>query len=106
MNFDKYNPIRQAKPSLNDWHASTPVVLLSEYLKMHKDQGIILRQTEDGIPCLSFNPGLSKGDQENGRWLIAMHAKGLLLDAADDLKELIANGKLTLPISNQRKHGG
>lgn len=106
MNFDKYNPIRQAKQSLNDWQESTPVILLSEYLEINKDQGIVLQQSEDGTPCLSFHPGLSKDDRENGRWLIAMNAKGLLLDAADDLKELIANGKLTLPISNQRRHGG
>lgn len=104
MNFDKYNPIK--KPPLKDWRDSTTVVLLSNFLKEHKGSGIILRQTDDGTPCLSFINGLGNADKATGRWQIAQEAEGLFMNAADDLKELIANGIIKLPISNGRIQGG
>jgi hypothetical protein len=89
---DVYNPLaikKEQKPPLKDWTDSIPVILLSEYLKMQKHVGIKLYQ-ESGILYVSFNPG--------SRSLPIIEAVTLLLeDADDDLKELIANGALSLP---------
>ena len=104
-----YNPLAikaEQKPPLKAWRDSTTVVLLSDFIKEHKDRGIILRQTDDGIPCLSFINGLGNDDKATGRWQIAQEAEGLFMNAVDDLKELIANGILKLPISNGTIQGG
>jgi hypothetical protein len=89
---DVYNPLaikKVPKHSLNNWTDSIPVILLSEYIKMQKHLGIKLYQ-DNGIPCVSFNPG--------SRSLPIIEAVTRLLeDAVDDLKELIANGALSLP---------
>lgn len=98
MNFNKYARPKPAKPPLNDWIESVQVILLSEYLKSHAD---IKLCHDNGVPCLSFNPGISKADLANGRWQIAQIAEGLLLDAAADLTELISKGKL---IVHQSQH--
>jgi hypothetical protein len=94
-----YNPLaikKEVKPPLQNWKESVPVILLSEYLKTRGDFGIKLCH-DNGSPCLCFNPGLSRADKETGRWAIAEIVEGLFMDAADDLKELIANGKIDLP---------
>jgi hypothetical protein len=104
---EKYNPLKKKQEVapvsvsalstdmiLKSWKDSAPVVRLSEYLKIHKDQGITLHQ-RDGSPILSFNPGVSQHETE--RWKIAQNAALLLIDAADDLKYLIANGLIDIP---------
>ena len=105
---EKYNPLKKKQEvieyppvvlsssdrRLESWKDSAPVVRLSEYLKIHKDQGITLHQ-RDGSPILSFNPGVSQHETE--RWKIAQNAALLLIDAADDLKYLIANGLIDIP---------
>ena len=107
---DVYNPLapkQELKPPLHNWKESVSVILLSEYLRIHKDQGITLYQSWfDGEPCLHFNPPLSKKDRGNSRWEIAENACVLLLDAAEDLKELIANGLIKLPVSYHTKAAG
>jgi hypothetical protein len=100
LDFNKYNPLKEQKPPLNDWTESVPVILLSEYLKQQSNAGIKLCH-DNGVPCLSFNPGLTNKDRENGRWHIAEIAEGLLIDAAADLTELITNGKLSPPIKQR-----
>jgi len=105
INFNKYNP--KKKPPLQNWKESIPVILLSEYLRIHKTKGISLCQSWfDGEPCLHFNPPLSKKDHGNSRWDIVENACALLLDAAEDLKELIASGLIKLPVSYHTKAAG
>jgi len=96
MNFDKYNPLKQPKPRLQDWKDSVSVILLSEYLKTKKEFGIRLCQDE-GELCLHFTPGFQADAIGSERWTVAEIAASLFLEAADDLKELIRNGKLDLP---------
>jgi len=107
---DVYNPMipkPESKPPLQNWKESIPVILLSEYLRIHKAKGISLCQSWfDGEPCLHFNPPLSKKDQGNSRWDIAENAFVLLLDASDDLRELIASGLIKLPVSYHTKAAG
>lgn len=100
MNFDKYNPLK--KPPIQNWKESDAVILLSEYLRIHKNQGIKLYQ-HDGAPCLVFNPPLKIKDAD--RWQIAENVCGLFEDAIPDLKELIAAGKLELPDRNRTNDG-
>ncbi len=94
FDFNKYNP--RKKPTLKNWNESTPVVLLSEYLKIKKQFGIRLCQDE-GELCLHFTPGFKADAIGSERWTVAENAASLFLEAADDLKELIRNGKLDLP---------
>lgn len=96
MDFDKYNPLKQTKPPLQHWNESTPVVLLSEYLKQQNGTGIRL-YNDNGVPDLNFNPGLKAADIGSERWTIAENAAKLFIDAIDDLTELISGGKLNLP---------
>lgn len=94
-----YNPLaikKEVKPPLQDWTESVTVVLLSEYLKANPNAGMKLYQNE-GVPSLVLSPGLSASDRGSDRWKIVENAASLLMDAADDLKELIGNGKLSLP---------
>lgn len=96
---DVYNPLaikKEVKPPLQSWKDSDAVVLLSDYLKVNSDAGIKLFN-DNGVPFLSFSPGITNKDKETGRWAIAAIAASLFLDAADDLIELIAGGKLNLP---------
>lgn len=98
MDFDKYNPLKQAKPPLKDWTESVPVVLLSEALKIvGQKHGISIHQSDDGRPVLCFQPGLPAGDRTSKRWDIAEQITGYFLAAVDDLIELINTNKLTLP---------
>lgn len=107
---DVYNPMipkPESKPPLQNWKESVPVILLSEYLRIHKTKGISLCQScFDGELCLHFNPPLSKNDQWNSRWEIVENAWALLLDAAEDLKELIAIRLIKLPVSYHTKAAG
>ena len=84
--------------TLTDWKQSEPVKLLSAFLKEFIDQGIYLRQTEDGFPILSFNPGLKQESYDPDRWAHATHAADLIDHAREDLKELISNGALNLHV--------
>jgi len=84
----KYNPFK--KPPMQDWKESVPVILLSEYLKMKSDAGIKL-YNDNGLPCLCFNPG-------SRSLSIIEDVRCLFEDTINDLKELIANGKIDLPI--------
>jgi hypothetical protein len=105
---DVYNPLAikaETKPPLQDWKESPTVIRLSEYLKIKSNCGIKLCQN-DGAPCLVFQPGLKPTDRGSERWTIADNAVGLLIDAADDLKELISNGKLSLPKNPRVLPGG
>lgn len=107
MNLNKYDiqkppePLPLPQPPLQDWKESDAVILLSEYLRINKDQGITLRQCAEEQPCLCFIPGLKKKEIDPTRWAIAENAAQLFLDAADDLQELITRGKLTVPISSR-----
>lgn len=96
---DVYNPLApkpESKQPLQDWKESVPVILLSEYLKIKKQFGIRLYQN-DGEPFLHLTPGLKAADRESERWEVVQNAAQLFLDAADDLKELMGNDKISLP---------
>ena len=100
IDFEKYNPLKDTKataPRLTNWKDSALVMSLSEYLKQHTNQGIKLYQSEDGKACLCFSPGLGTDDMKTERWRIANEAERLLLAAADDLNQLLANGMIVLP---------
>ena len=102
---DVYNPLvakdleveKETAPSdpenrpLINWPDSAAVVALSDYLKVHSNQGIKLYCYENGMPCLMFLPGLKRGDGDE-RWNIAIEASHLLLSATKDLGYLIENG--------------
>jgi hypothetical protein len=103
MNFDKYAPQKKQKPPLKSWQDSKEVILLSEYLKLHADQGIKFCQTETGEPCLVFEPGLQKQEKDPERWAIAEAAEGLFMSADADLKELMSVGLLTPPLAPHHK---
>jgi len=114
MNFNKYNPLTKkdeinvvVSPGLHDWKDSAPVVRLSEYLKMNRGQGIHLI-ISDGHPALAFEPGLTKvkTEKDRHRWQIATNCIELLFDAVSDLKQLIANGSISLPESVTGPPGG
>jgi len=99
VNLNKYD-IRETSPlnqPLQDWKESPAVIRLSEYLRINKQHGITLRRTGDGQPCLCFVPGLKKKEENAQRWAIAENAASLFLDAADDLKDLLRSGSLSLP---------
>ena len=95
MDFLKYNPLqknRQDNASTHDpWMSSTPVILLIEYLRKHQNQGVILYE-RFGKVGLKFKPGIKGDDIKNGRAQIAMNMFGLLQDATEDLKAMIAAG--------------
>ena len=113
MKWDKYNPLKDKtegneKPSqvidavvpmergVQSWKDSTPVVLLSEYLKRYPDNGIKLYQRE-GELVLRFEPGLERKDIGSERWQIASNAVRLFTDAAADLIHLMTNGLIDIP---------
>ena len=81
---------------LQSWKDSAAVIRLSEYMKAHKDHGIKLYQA-NGEPMLRFEPGLGCADMKTKRWQIAKNIMVLLIDAADDLKYLIANNLIDIP---------
>ena len=97
MNFDKYAPLKEQRPPLKSWQDSPDVIRLFEYLKLHTDRGIALCQTEGGVPCLVFEPGLQKQEKNPERWATAEIAEGLFVSADVDLKKLMVVGLLTLP---------
>ena len=103
---DVYNPMApkpEEKQPLKAWTESVPVVLLSEALKIvGQKNGISIHQTEDGLPALCFHPGLKADDRTPKRWDVAEQIAGYFLAAIDDLRELIAAGKLTLPTYHRR----
>lgn len=85
------------KHRLQSWQDSAPVSRLIIYLKEHgSSAGIKLRKT-NGTPRLSFDPGLGLEDVGTERWRIANNATALLIDAVDDLKYLIAHGRIKPP---------
>lgn len=90
--------INSNQSTLKSWQDSVPVVLLSEYLKKHKDKGMNLYQTPDGRPGLRFSPGLGLGDMKTERWQIAMNTIELLQDAASDMAFLISNKMIELRV--------
>jgi hypothetical protein len=97
---EKYDPLKakvEEAANLQSWKDSAPVIRLSEYLKKHKDQGITLYQS-NGWLALVFDPGLSRDDFKSERGQIARNASSLLIDATDDLKYLIDNGLIDIPI--------
>ena len=90
-----------AEPDFNDWKDSVPVSLLSDALKITgKEHGMRLVADGDGEPVLSINPGLRAEDFGTRRWCIVEQVAELFLNATNDLKILIAAGKITLPKSN------
>ncbi len=91
------SPKVEEAANLQSWKDSAPVIRLSEYLKKHKDQGITLYQS-NGWLALVFDPGLSRDDFKSERGQIARNASSLLIDATDDLKYLIDNGLIDIPI--------
>jgi len=96
---DVYNPLAtkpETKPALQSWKESTPVILLSEYLKMKKECGIRLCD-DNGVPAICFRPGLKAGDIGSERWKVAENVCGLFADAVPDLMELMASGRIELP---------
>lgn len=101
MDLNKYDLQKQeVKPAPKEWTDSVPVVLLSEGLKIAgKEYGMRLVADDDGEPVLSINPGLQAKDYGTGRWHVVEQVAELFLDAAADLKHLIATGKITLPKS-------
>lgn len=101
-----YNPLAiksEEKQPLQNWTESVPVVLLSEALKIvGKKHGIGLCMADDGRPTLHFSPGLKADAIGSERWNVAEQVAGFFAAAADDLKELISTGKLTLPTYPKR----
>jgi hypothetical protein len=110
---EKYNPLQvvpgkisqaqatSSNATLTSWQDSAPVSRLSIYMKEHgAAAGIRLCQSK-GKPHLTFDPGLGCADMKTERWQIANNTIVLLIDATDDLKYLIANGLINLPIANK-----
>ena len=83
---------------LTDWKQSEPVSKLSAFLKENDDQGFYLKQTKNGFFILNLEPGLKQETYDPDRWAHAIHALELIDDAREDLKQLISNGALSLPI--------
>jgi hypothetical protein len=105
IDFDKYNPLKSQEPTapkLKNWKDSAPVMCLSEYLKLQKNHGIHLYRTSEGKPSLCFEPGLNHKDWQGERYRVATEAARLLLAAADDLKYLISEGLIALPIAKSK----
>ena len=100
---DLYNPLSKTDKDqtskdihlLSSWKDSLAVVRLSDYLKEHKKYGMKLYSTDDDKPSLCFEPGLTREDI--ARWQIATEASRLLLEASNDLYQLIDHGLLILP---------
>ena len=84
--------VEQASTPPDTWRDSGPVTALSEYLKTC--EGIRLMDL-DGCPTLHFIGGIRPTDEK--RWSQALKALALLEAARDDLKHLMAAGKLNLP---------
>lgn len=106
MDLNKYDIQKQENPPrISDWKESTPVILLSEYLKMKKECGIRLCD-DDGIPAICFRPGLKSGDIGGERWQIAENVCDLFLDAVPDLLALMKSGKIDLPRKYDVLKGG
>lgn len=80
------------------WQDSAPVSRLSIYMKEHGAAAGIRLCQSNGKPQLLFDPGLGCADIKTERWQIANNATMLMLDAADDLKDLAARGLLDLPM--------
>jgi hypothetical protein len=93
LQFDEQGN-RIAQP-IQSWKDSAPVVRLSEYMKAHKDHGIKLYQA-NGEPMLRFEPGLGCADMKTKRWQIAKNIMALIIDAADDIKYLIAHNLIDI----------
>ena len=89
MNFNKYDRKKPTTPALKSWNESESVVLLSEFIKQNKAEGIKL-YINNGAPCLLFINGTRSID-------IIEAATVLLENASDDLMELIGNDLLSLP---------
>jgi len=104
---DVYNPLAKKQDNQSpppSWQDSAPVMRLSEYLKLHKNEGMKLYQS-NGKPCLSFDPGLGLASMKTDRWKIATNAIDLLQDAAGDLERMIATGLIELPVRpNSKEH--
>jgi hypothetical protein len=104
MNLNKYDQPKDEKPKLQDWKASVPVVVLSDAIKIVGEKhGIKLTIGDDAVPTLSFRPGFKADDIGSERWSIARQVEDLFFAAVDDLTELIATGKITLPQSTYRR---
>ncbi len=82
---------------LTDWKQSESVRELSSFLK-NNDHGFYLKQTKDGFLVVHFEPGLKQESHDPDRWTAAIHTLDLLEAAREDLKQLISNGALSLPI--------
>lgn len=79
---------------LNGWKDSASVSRLSIYLKRHREHGVRL-VLRSGSPALKFEPGLNPKDEE--RWKIAEASVQLLVEAIDDLRELIRRDLIRIP---------
>lgn len=92
---EKYDPFKKRKrDDLKHWTDSESVCRLSEYLRIHKDQGIRL-VNKNGKLTLQFIPHILRHQKERLR-----HAQiilDLLQEALDDLKYLIRHKLITLP---------
>jgi hypothetical protein len=101
-----YNPLAiksEEKQPLQNWTESVPVVLLSDALKIvGKKHGIVLYLSDDGRQALHFMPALPAKAIGSARWNVVEQITAYFLDAAEDLKELITSGKLTLPTTPRR----
>lgn len=93
-------PAEESQP-LTDWKQSPSVCMLSAFLKEFNDQGIFLKQTPAGLPTLCFEPGIPDESLDEDRWAHASHAADLYHAAWDDLRELILNGALSLPVCQE-----
>ncbi len=82
---------------LTDWKQSESVRELSSFLK-DNDHGFYLKQTKDDFLVVHFEPGLKQESHDPDRWADAIHTLDLLEAAREDLKQLISNGALSLPI--------
>ncbi|MBW2598592.1 MAG: hypothetical protein JRC60_00465 [Deltaproteobacteria bacterium] len=93
---EKYDPFvgeKHQDAPLKQWKDSMDVCRLSEFLKIHKDQGFNLIDIA-GKPSLHFKPGLQPEQKE--RWQLANQALDLLQAALPDLQNLISRGLITL----------
>lgn len=92
---EKYDPFKNVKRhDLKHWTDSEAVCRLSEYLRIHQDQGISL-VSKNGRMTLQFLPRIRPDQKERLRH--AQISVDLLLEALDDLKYLIRHGLITLP---------
>ena len=94
---EPYNPPPAQQKDLNSWQESESIMALHTFLERHSDQDGIFLVLCEGCPTVRFWPGIKFDELEKARWQVAQTALNLLVYAADDMKNLLERGLMTLP---------